>query len=79
MCDTEIVVPFSTRNGNISVPRRVQTGSGSHPASYSKGTVVSFPGGATRGESLNTHITVEEQLNTHITLVEQLKIRVCTS
>jgi hypothetical protein len=31
--------------GNFSLHHRVQNGSGAHPASYSMGTRVSFPGG----------------------------------
>jgi len=35
------------RVGNFSLRHRVQTGSGTHPASYSMSTGGSFPGGRT--------------------------------
>jgi hypothetical protein len=36
-------------NGNFSPQHRVQNGSGIHPASYPRGTKVSFPGGKVAG------------------------------
>jgi hypothetical protein len=37
-------VRFPASNGNFSLHRRVQNGSGAHPASYPVGTWDSFPG-----------------------------------
>jgi hypothetical protein len=42
-------VRFPEGTGNFSLHRRVQTGSGAHPASYSMGTGGSFPGGKAAG------------------------------
>jgi hypothetical protein len=38
-------VRFRAGAGNFSLHRRVQNGSGAHPASYPMGTRVYFPGG----------------------------------
>jgi hypothetical protein len=38
-------VRFPAGAGNFSLHRRVQNGSGAHPASYRMGTGGSFPGG----------------------------------
>jgi hypothetical protein len=42
-------VPLPVGAGNFSLHRRVQTGSGAHPASYPIGTGSSFPGGKAAG------------------------------
>jgi hypothetical protein len=42
-------VRFPAGAGNFSLHHRVQNGSGAHPASYSMGTRVSFPGGKAAG------------------------------
>jgi hypothetical protein len=42
-------VRFPTGAGNFSLRRRVQNGSGAHPASYPTGTRVSFPGDKAAG------------------------------
>jgi hypothetical protein len=45
--DRGVQVPAGV--GNFSLHRRVQTGSGAHPASYPMGTRISFPGGKAAG------------------------------
>jgi hypothetical protein len=42
-------VRFPAGAGNFSLHRRVQNGSGAHPASYPTGTGDSFPGGKAAG------------------------------
>jgi hypothetical protein len=42
-------VRFPTGARNFSLHRRVQKGSGTHPASYPVGTRVYFPGGKAAG------------------------------
>jgi hypothetical protein len=42
-------VRFPAGAGNFSLHRRVQNGSGDHPASYPVGTRGSFPGGKAAG------------------------------
>jgi hypothetical protein len=42
-------VRFPAGAGNFSLHRRVQDGSGTHPASYPMGTRGSFPGGKAAG------------------------------
>jgi hypothetical protein len=42
-------IRVATGTGNLSPHPRVQTGSGTHPASYSMGTSGSFPGGKAAG------------------------------
>jgi hypothetical protein len=42
-------VRFPAGAGDFSFPRRVQNGSGAHPASYPMGTRGSFPGGRVAG------------------------------
>jgi hypothetical protein len=42
-------VQFPAGTWNFSVPHRVQTGSGAHPASYLMGTGGPFPGGKASG------------------------------
>jgi hypothetical protein len=42
-------VRFPAGAGNFSLSRRVQNGSGAHPASYPMGTRGSFPGGKASG------------------------------
>jgi hypothetical protein len=42
-------VRFPVGAGNFSLRHGVQNGSGAHPASYSMGTGISFPGGKAAG------------------------------
>jgi hypothetical protein len=42
-------VRFPAEAGNLSLHRRVQNGSGAHPAPYPMGTRGSFPGGKAEG------------------------------
>jgi len=44
-----IGVRFPAGAGNFSLPHHVQTGSGTHPASYPMGTGGSFPGDKAAG------------------------------
>jgi hypothetical protein len=44
-------VRFPAAVGNFSLHRRVQNGSGAHPASYPMGSRCCFPGGKATGES----------------------------
>jgi hypothetical protein len=42
-------VRFPAGAGNFSLHHRIQNGSGAHPASYTKGTLGSFPGNKAAG------------------------------
>jgi len=53
-------IPVETRD--FSLLQYVQTGCGTHPASYSVGTVVLSQGSSSRGVNLNTHLHLVSRL-----------------
>jgi hypothetical protein len=57
-------VRFPAGAENFSLHHRVQNGSGAHPASYSMGTTVSFPGGKAAGAlklTIHLHLVPRSQ------------------